>query len=127
MRRSLPALLVTAACASTPEAAATPDPCDTLEGASFASAEFLPGGLSEPGRPPIPMRWTIEFRDGAFAWIYTDIAESGPYTCKDGVVQASSPAGDREGKLEGDELLWQGKRYVRVAPAEAPGHQHEHE
>ena len=67
------------------------DDCAFLVGKTFLSDAELECGLGPNG--PVLCHWTISFTDVEFTHQYSDIGESGPYPCVDGVITAGNHLG----------------------------------
>jgi len=95
------------------------DACEALEGKSFRSVELLNCGLGPPDAPEPLCHWPISFAEGQFEWMYTDIAESGTYTCQ-GLEVLGLGAGDRDlvGSYDSQTgiLTWDGVQYEEEEP-----------
>lgn len=60
--------------------------CDFLVGKTFGSDVEMECGLGPNG--PEPCTWTITFAESTYEHNYSDIQDSGTYTCADGVIAA---------------------------------------
>lgn len=91
------------------------DACDQVEGQSFRSVTPGECGLTPTGVATCP--WTISFRDERFSWSYSDVQESGPYSCDDELIVGHPGLGDQayEGRFDEDReiLIWQDREYRR--------------
>lgn len=63
------------------------DDCAFLVGKTFKSDDELECGLGPNG--PVPCQWTLSFTADTYMHQYSDIGESGPYTCEAGVITAT--------------------------------------
>ncbi len=90
------------------------DVCSDIDGRSFLSKDELECGLTPTGVGGC--HWKLRFEGGKFHWDYSDISESGDYTCEDGALTGKSPTFDRtyEGRYDdaSGELTWDGVLYV---------------
>jgi hypothetical protein len=82
-------------------------------------------GLGPPGQPAPMCRWRLEFGTGAadqFLWQYSDIGDSGTYSCVGGRLIARTAGGrdiEAEFSAGSPSLTWDGVPYTRVLPVDA--------
>lgn len=92
--------------------------CAAVSGRTYESIEQYECGLSPDG--PVLCSWTISFTDDMFQWRYSDVGESGTYSCSEGVITAMATADRRyRGELDssGELLTWEGVAY-QAQPAQ---------
>lgn len=86
-----------------------PDACALLAGKTFKSVDELECGLGPNGVELC--RWTLTFTDATYQHMYSDVGETGTYTCAGGVImgKASGLDEDRAGTIDGatGALVWQ--------------------
>lgn len=89
------------------------DPCDGIAGSSWQSVDELECGLTLDGTALC--HWSLSFAaDGTFSWQYSDIGDSGTWTCADGVITGDASGGPVEGTLDGDALTWDDVAYEQL-------------
>lgn len=92
------------------------DGCSFISNSTFRSINQYEVGLGPNG--PAMGYWGITFQGNTFDWSYSDVVESGTYTCKSNVLQAKlsnrSIAVHYDGKQE--ILTWDGIEYKRISP-----------
>ena len=93
---------------------ATSAPCDAIDGRAFRSVGEHECGLTPDG--VVYCHWEIEFAAGTFDWYYSDVGESGTYTCDDMMmIRGTTSAGGDEytGSYEAatGQLTWDGLAY----------------
>jgi hypothetical protein len=82
-------------------------------------------GLGPPGQPSPMCKWRLEFGTGAadqFLWQYSDIGDSGTYSCVGGRLIARTAGGrdiEAEFSAGSPSLTWDGVAYTRVLPVDA--------
>jgi hypothetical protein len=88
------------------------DACELVLGQSYSSQEELECGLGPNG--VVLCFWTIGFDGSMYNWSYSDVGDSGDYTCA-GLDLLSVPEGEVLGTVSpsGDVLDWQGVLYDR--------------
>jgi hypothetical protein len=61
----------------------------------------------------VTCNWSIEFLAGVFLWNYSDVGETGSYTCDGDVVLGMPGSGEIQGSLDRTtgELTWDGVVY----------------
>ena len=86
--------------------------CDVVEGRTFLSVDERECGLTPDG--PAMCHWRLQFSDGEYSWSYSDVSESGTYTCDGDTLDASGGGGaSYRGTVESDpdRLTWDGVTY----------------
>lgn len=88
------------------------DACDLVLGQSYSSQEELECGITPNG--VVLCNWTIGFDGSMYTWSFSDVGDSGDYTCA-GLDLLSVPEGNVLGTVSptGDVLDWQGHLYDR--------------
>jgi len=89
--------------------------CASIIGRHFESLEQLECGQTPDG--VALCNWSIDFaEDGTFAWNYSDIGQSGTYTCEGGILEAriGADAVENSFDLESATLTWDGVEYEGV-------------
>jgi len=86
------------------------DVCAFLDGKAFASVAELECGLTPDG--PLPCRWSVSFADGRYDYHFSDVQQSGSFTCNGGTITGS---GGVSGTYDFDTgtLLWDGVAYMQ--------------
>ena len=92
------------------------DPCSLLAGATFTSVDALECGLGPNGVELC--HWTISFTASTYEHSYSDVQDSGTYSCAGGVITSQSsafdlPAGGGTIDAEGG-LLWGMVAYLPI-------------
>lgn len=90
---------------------AAADGCAYIVGKTFRSVDMLECGPGPNG--PVLCNWELKFTDATFTYSYSDLYDSGPYTCADGVVTAQNHGGTVDS--EGGAVTWDEVAFV-VAP-----------
>ena len=90
---------------------ATSTVCEALDGMQYESVDQHECGRGPNG--PLMCHWQISFADGRFNWSYSDVMESGPYTCDGNTITAGQPNRDYTGTIDPatGRLTWQGIEY----------------
>jgi hypothetical protein len=84
--------------------------CEQIVGTTFLSVEALECGLGPEG--PVLCNWQITFEeDGDYLWMYSDVGESGTYTCQGGNLFISGGSVVDFDTATGI-LTWDGVEYV---------------
>ncbi len=115
--RSMRAALVLAFFyANCPGPCGYPDPddaCDAVEGAVYYSVDELECGLAPDG--PVLCNWSIQFAGGEFNWQYSDVGQSGTYTCDGFSLTGTSGGAVYSGQIDPETwaLTWDGISYTR--------------
>jgi hypothetical protein len=76
--------------------------CTEVEGMTFLSIDSLDVGLGPHG--PVMGHRSVEFKDGKFRWIHSDVVESGTFICSGNRITG-------EYFREQGVLVWQGLKY----------------
>src|SRR5690606_6064044 len=89
------------------------DACQIIDGETYSSVDELECGQGPGG--PVYCNWSIEFLAGVFLWNYSDVGETGSYTCDGDSVFGTAGQRELEGSLDGTtgELTWDGVVYSR--------------
>jgi len=98
-------------------------PCEAVDGATFKSIEKHDAG--QGAGTAARAHWTISFEDGGYQYSYSDVVESGSYSCtvEDDAASLEGSHGESDSTYSGTYdpeagvLEWDGVRY---RPVEAP-------
>lgn len=94
--------------------------CDELLNSEFRSVRQKEIGLGPDG--PVMGYWTVSFSENEVSWHYSDVIESGTYSCSESIINVKLILGDafRVGyDSDKDILSWQGDEYIKfVEPSE---------
>lgn len=103
----------TAVTTSTPTGAPVDD-CAFLVGRTFASDMLLECGLGRDG--PVPCNWKIRFTMTGYDHQYSDVGESGDYTCQGGVITGAAGDVQHAGTVDAEtgKLTWDDIAYTVV-------------
>lgn len=97
------------------ESPAVTDACSLLNGSAFRSIAKLEIGEG-PNGGAVLGTWSIGFRGNQFTWDYSDVQQSGTYTCTDGSIIAQAYKRTIEGRIDAERkiLTWDGIEYRKV-------------
>jgi hypothetical protein len=100
--------------ATTGTTGAPVDDCAFLVGRSFASDMMLECGLGPNG--PELCNWTLSFTMTGYDHQYSDIGESGDYTCRGGAITGTAGDVQHAGTVDADtgKLIWDDVAYTVV-------------
>lgn len=94
-------------------------PCEAVAGATFKSIEKREGGLGPDGEVA-QVHWSVRFENGGFQYYFSDVVDSGTYSCtvEDGKAHIQRDSGS-DGAIgiydpETGVLTWGGDRYRPV-------------
>lgn len=87
------------------------DTCEVIDGQTYWSVDELECGLGPEG--VVTCNWSIEFLAGVFLWSYSDIGETGSYTCEGDDIIGMAGGREVQGFLDrtSGELTWDGVLY----------------
>lgn len=91
---------------------AAEDACSLVVDQTFPSVEELEIGLGPDG--VVMGHWSISFTGDSFQWEHSDVAESGSYSCANGILSGTTGAAPPyEGSFDPTSrvLLWDGVEY----------------
>lgn len=90
------------------------DDCNLISNSSFRSINQYEIGLGPNG--PAMGYWGITFRENKFEWGYSDVSESGTYTCKNNVLYAQAYNRSITAHYDGSKkiLTWDGVEYKKA-------------
>jgi len=95
---------------------ATANACAALAGHTFSSVAEMECGLGPDGAASC--HWTVRFAvDGTYSWSYSDVGQSGTYTCSGASVtgtRTGSPPVSGSYDAQTGQLTWDGVVYVPV-------------
>lgn len=85
--------------------------CAALDGMQYESVELHECGRGPNG--PLMCNWQISFADGRFSWSYSDVMESGLYTCDGATITSVQSERNYMGTIDPGtgRLTWQGIEY----------------
>lgn len=90
--------------------------CDGLADTVWHSTEPM-----ECGRGGGKCHWTVTFTASEYSWRYSDVSESGTWTCANGAITGTLFNGDtRAGTFADGALTWQASAYAAGEPPEVP-------
>lgn len=89
------------------DTSAPADACDTIDGKTYTSLEQMECGLGPMG--PVPCNWTITFTAGDWEWAYSDVIETGTYTCSGNDIDGGTYGGSLDPTT--GILTWEGAEY----------------
>ena len=87
--------------------------CAVVPDSTWSSVEELECGLGPKGE--VLCHWSLSFgADGSFGWQYSDVGESGTWTCADGTIHADTGGRVIAAELsDPTHLSWDGVAYTR--------------
>ena len=89
---------------------ATTDICSDISSMAFSSNKKYEIGLGPDGEQM--GYWGIDFDKGTFTWSYSDVSQSGTYTCNNNTITATLPNQTIIATFDNGILLWEGKTYI---------------
>ena len=89
---------------------ATTDICSDISSMAFSSNKKYEIGLGPDGEQM--GYWGINFGKDTFTWSYSDVSQSGTYTCDNNTITAILPNQTIIAIFNNGILLWEGKTYI---------------
>src|SRR5690606_29799909 len=88
------------------------DLCASLQGRRFESVELLDCGMDANG-DPVACNWTLDFRNGRYAWTRGAVQEIGDYTCDADTITGTTDDVTRTATFDeaSGVMTWEGEAY----------------
>lgn len=93
-----------------------PDACTLIAGRTFTSVNQMDCGLGANG-VVTRCNWRVSFGDGTYSWAYSDVMETGAYSCDGATITTTRNATSTAPLLgwldfQTGRLTWDGATYV---------------